>query len=150
LGSIGAGQKPRTCSFAINSASPWPAPSHLRIRGSDRALLVWVTWLWPSLLGATKIVQPEIVLRWHRTGFKAFWRWKSRNRVGHLCVVPTLTFEPLLAFLVLGHGRRQLLWFEVTRHPTAEVPLSLSTGLIGARQSPYLRRCLQVASEGHG
>jgi transposase InsO family protein len=36
-----------------------------------------------------------------------------------LCVVPTLTFERLFAFLVLGHGRRQLLWFEVTRHPTA-------------------------------
>jgi hypothetical protein len=35
-------------------------------------------------------------------------------------VVPTLTFERLFAFLVLGHGRRQLLWFEVTRHPTAE------------------------------
>jgi transposase InsO family protein len=30
------------------------------------------------------------------------------------------TFERLFAFLVLGHGRRQLLWFEVTRHPTAE------------------------------
>jgi transposase InsO family protein len=37
-----------------------------------------------------------------------------------LCVVPTLTFTRLFAFLVLGHGRRQLLWFEVTRHPTAE------------------------------
>jgi hypothetical protein len=37
-----------------------------------------------------------------------------------LCVVPTLTFERLFAFLVLSHGRRQLLWFEVTRHPTAE------------------------------
>src|SRR5262249_42837612 len=36
-----------------------------------------------------------------------------------LFVVPTLTFERLFAFLVLGHGRRQLLWFEVTRHPTA-------------------------------
>jgi transposase InsO family protein len=35
-------------------------------------------------------------------------------------VVPTLTFERLFAFLVLGHGRRQLLGFEVTRHPTAE------------------------------
>ena len=35
-------------------------------------------------------------------------------------MVPTLTFERLFAFLVLGHGRRQLLWFEVTRHPTAE------------------------------
>jgi transposase InsO family protein len=37
-----------------------------------------------------------------------------------LCVVPTVTFERLFAFLVLGHGRRQLLWFAVTRNPTAE------------------------------
>jgi hypothetical protein len=37
-----------------------------------------------------------------------------------LCVVPTLTFDRLFAVLVLGHGRRQLVWFEVTRHPTAE------------------------------
>ena len=37
-----------------------------------------------------------------------------------MCVVPTLTFDLLFAFLVLGHGRRQLLWFEITRHPTAE------------------------------
>jgi transposase InsO family protein len=36
-----------------------------------------------------------------------------------MCVVPTLTFDRLFAFLVLGHGRRQLFWFEVTRHPTA-------------------------------
>src|SRR4029077_16525812 len=35
-------------------------------------------------------------------------------------VVPTLTFERLFALLVLSHGRRQLLWFEVTRYPTAE------------------------------
>ena len=37
-----------------------------------------------------------------------------------ICVVPTLTFDLLFAVFVLGHGRRQLLWFEVTRHPTAE------------------------------
>ncbi|MEJ2377910.1 MAG: hypothetical protein P8Y71_21800, partial [Pseudolabrys sp.] len=37
-----------------------------------------------------------------------------------LCVVTTVTFERLFAFLVVGHGRRQLLWLEVTRHPTAE------------------------------
>jgi transposase InsO family protein len=36
-----------------------------------------------------------------------------------LCVVPTVSFEFLFAFIVIGHGRRQLLWFEVTRHPTA-------------------------------
>ena len=58
------------------------APPRLRLRGSDRALLVWMTRLWPSLLGATQVVQPETILRWHRAGFKAFWRWKSRTRAG--------------------------------------------------------------------
>jgi hypothetical protein len=37
-----------------------------------------------------------------------------------MCVVPTLTFDLLFAFLVLGHARRRLLWFEVTRNPTAD------------------------------
>jgi transposase InsO family protein len=37
-----------------------------------------------------------------------------------MCVVPTLAFDLLFVFLVLGHGRRRMLWFEVTRHPTAE------------------------------
>jgi len=58
------------------------APLCLRLRGSDRALLVWITRLWPSLLDAVQVVQPETVLRWHRAGFKVFWRWKSRNRAG--------------------------------------------------------------------
>jgi hypothetical protein len=30
----------------------------------------------------SRVVQPETILRWHRAGFKAFWRWKSRNRAG--------------------------------------------------------------------
>src|SRR6266545_6133952 len=58
------------------------APPRLRLRGSDRALLVWMPLLWPSLLGAAKVVQPETILRWHRTGWKVFWRWKSRKRAG--------------------------------------------------------------------
>jgi hypothetical protein len=58
------------------------APPRLRLRGSDRALLVWMTRLWPSLLGAAQVVQPETILRWHRAGFTAFWRWKSRKRAG--------------------------------------------------------------------
>jgi hypothetical protein len=58
------------------------APLRSRLRGSDRALLVWMTRLWPSLLDAAKVVQPETILRWHRAGFKRFWRWKSRKRAG--------------------------------------------------------------------
>jgi hypothetical protein len=37
-----------------------------------------------------------------------------------LCIVRTLAFDLLFVFVVLGHGRRQLLWVEVTKHPTAE------------------------------
>ena len=168
------------------------APPRLRPRDSDRALLVWMTRICPELLNLAQVVTPETILRWHRAGFKAFWRWKSRNRAGRpridrglldliqrmswenplwgasridgellmlgfevaqstvskyierrprppsqtwktflqnhaeaiaaidMCVVPTLTFDLLFAFLVVGHGRRQLLWIEVTRHPTAE------------------------------
>ena len=75
-----------------------------------------------------------------------------------MCVVPTLTFDLLFAFLVLGHGRRQLLWFEVTRHPTAEWrlgrspkrSLDLGASLPSARQRPCLRTCLHVSGEGDG
>ena len=54
----------------------------IRLRGSDRALLVWMVRLWPGLLDAVHVVQPETILRWHRAGARAFWRWKSRNRAG--------------------------------------------------------------------
>ena len=54
-------------------------------------------------------------------GWKTFLRNHAQAIAAiDLCVVRTVTFERLFAFLVLGHGRRQLLWFEVTRHPTAE------------------------------
>ena len=61
----------------------------------------------------------------HRGPPSQTWRTFLRNHAHaiaaiDLCVVPTLTFECLFAFVVVGHGRRQLLWFAVTRHPTAE------------------------------
>ena len=58
------------------------APPRLRMRGGDRALLIWMTRLWPSLIDAVQVVQPETILRWHRAGFKMFWRWKSRHNAG--------------------------------------------------------------------
>jgi len=57
-------------------------PPRFRLRRSDRALLVCMTRLWPRLLDAVQVVQPETVLRWHRAGFKMFWHWKSRHRAG--------------------------------------------------------------------
>jgi hypothetical protein len=54
----------------------------LRLRSSDRALMIWMTRMWPSLLGLAQVVQPATILRWHRSGFRAYWRWKSRGRPG--------------------------------------------------------------------
>jgi hypothetical protein len=48
----------------------------------DRLLFVWLYRLFPSVLNALTIVQPETVIRWHRTGFRLYWRWRSRNRGG--------------------------------------------------------------------
>src|SRR5436305_11474176 len=36
----------------------------------------------PGVLDALKIIRPETLLRWHRAGFRAYWRWKSRPRGG--------------------------------------------------------------------
>jgi transposase InsO family protein len=41
-----------------------------------------MTRLWPNLLDIAQVVQPETILRWHRAGFKVFWRWRSQNRAG--------------------------------------------------------------------
>src|ERR1700730_12175184 len=37
-----------------------------------------------------------------------------------LFVVPTIAFRLLYGLLIMGHGRRQILWFGVTAHPTAD------------------------------
>jgi hypothetical protein len=58
------------------------APQRVRLRAGDRALMVWMTRMWPNLLGLTRVVQPATILRWHRSGFRAYWRWKSRARPG--------------------------------------------------------------------
>ena len=46
----------------------------------DRLLFVSLYRLFPSVLNAVTIVQPETIIRWHRTGFRLYWRWKSRSR----------------------------------------------------------------------
>jgi len=40
---------------------------------------VWLYRLVPSLLTAAAIIQPDTIVRWHRAGFRSYWRWKSRS-----------------------------------------------------------------------
>ena len=51
----------------------------VRLRNSDRVFFVLLYRWFPSILKTTTIIQPETLVRWHRAGFRRYWRWKSRN-----------------------------------------------------------------------
>src|SRR5262249_2538712 len=42
----------------------------------------WLYRWFPATVGARAIVRPETAIRWHRLGFRAYWRWRSSRRVG--------------------------------------------------------------------
>ena len=49
-----------------------------RLTNNDRWFFVWMYRWFPTILKVVAIVQPEMLVRWHRTGFRRYWRWKSR------------------------------------------------------------------------
>ena len=51
-----------------------------RLRQAERAFWVNLARVWDQWRSALILVKPETVLRWHRQGFRYFWRWKSRGR----------------------------------------------------------------------
>src|SRR6201987_5329318 len=58
------------------------ASARPKLTAADRLLFVWLCRLFPSLKSAITIVQPDTVVRWHRSGFRLYWRWRSRSRGG--------------------------------------------------------------------
>ena len=189
------------------------APKKCSFRAIDRLIFVCLWRLFPKVCDALAIVKPDTIVRWHRAGFRSYWRWKSRPRGGRptvsaalrkliremsianplwgaprihgellmlgidigqtsvakymgkrrgppsqgwktflrnhadgiaamdLFVVPTISFRLLYGLLIMGHGRRQILWFGVTAHPTAEWIANQLTAACGWEQTPrYLLR----------
>jgi hypothetical protein len=56
----------------------------------DRLIFAGMYRLAPKVLGALAIVKPETVIKWHRAGFRSYWRWKSRRRGGRPTVAPEI------------------------------------------------------------
>ena len=57
-------------------------PKRSAFTNLDR-LIFTALYRWaPQMVDAFVIVEPETVVRWHRAGFRTFWRWKSRRQVG--------------------------------------------------------------------
>ena len=61
-----------------------------RLRNRDRVFWIALKRLWPTWRGALHIVQPETVVGWHRKGFRAYWRFKCRNKGGRPRIDPEL------------------------------------------------------------
>src|SRR5260370_16020091 len=56
-------------------------PKRPHLNNTDRFLFVWLYRWFPSVLEAVALVRAETIIRWHRAGFWADWRRRSRHRV---------------------------------------------------------------------
>src|SRR6266403_866477 len=54
----------------------------VQLTNGDRLFLVQLYRWFPSVLKAITIIRPETLVRWHRAGFRRYWRWKSRSLGG--------------------------------------------------------------------
>jgi hypothetical protein len=80
------------------------ASRRLRLSNADRLAFVWLYRLCPSVVDAVAIIRPETVIRWHRQGFRAFWRWNFRSRGGR----PVISKE--IRELIRAMSRANWLW----------------------------------------
>jgi hypothetical protein len=54
----------------------------VRLTNHDRWFFIQLYRWFPAILQVLTIVRPETLVRWHRAGFRCYWRWKSRARGG--------------------------------------------------------------------
>jgi|ERR1700756_3255019 hypothetical protein len=59
-----------------------PLHGRVRLTNHDRWFFIQLYRWFPSILRVLAIIRPETLVRWHRAGFRRYWRWKSRRRRG--------------------------------------------------------------------
>src|ERR1700704_3182884 len=79
---------------------------HGRVRptNQDRWFFIQLYRWFPSILTVLTIIRPETLVRWHRAGFRGYWRWKSRPWGGRLQI------ETELRVLIRRMGVENPLW----------------------------------------
>jgi integrase-like protein len=115
------------------------SPKRVRLLNIDRLLMVWLYQLYPALLDAIIIVQPETVIRWHRRGFRAYWHWKSRHLGGRpridseiRALIRRMNRENPLSGAARIHGELLMLGIEVAESTVGR----------------YMFRCRRLPSQG--
>jgi hypothetical protein len=86
----------------------------VRFTNSDRLFFVQLYRWFPSVLKAVAIIRPETLVRWHRAGFRRYWRWKSRSLGGR----PQIDAD--LRALIRRMSIENALWFAVAQSTVAK------------------------------
>ena len=99
----------------------------VRLTNQDRWFLIRLYRWFPSILQVLTIVRPETLVRWHRPGFRCYWRWKSRRRGGRpqieadlRALIRRVSVENPLWGSPRIHGELLKLGFEVAQSSVAK------------------------------
>src|SRR4029077_17722890 len=98
----------------------------VRLTNSDRLFIQLYRWF-PSVIKAITIVRPETLVRWHRAGFRRYWRWKSRSLGGRpqidaglRALIQRMSVDNPLWGAPRIHGKLLKLGFEVAQSSVAK------------------------------
>src|SRR5256885_2541096 len=99
----------------------------IHFTNSDRLFLIQLYRWFPSVLKVITIIRPETVVRWHRAGFRCYWRWKSRSCGGRpqingdlRALIRRMSIENPLWGAPRIHGELLKLGFEVAQSSVAK------------------------------
>jgi hypothetical protein len=90
------------------------ARGRVQFTNSDRLFFIQLYRWFPAILKAMTIIRPETLVRWHRAGFRRYWRWKSRNLGGRpridaglRALIRRMSIENMLWGAPRIHGERR-------------------------------------------
>ena len=99
----------------------------VRLTNNDRWFFIQLYRWFPSILQVLTIIRPETLVRWHRAGFRCYWRWKSRPRGGRpqietdlRALIRRMSIENPLWGAPRIHGELLKLGFEVAQSSVAK------------------------------
>ena len=99
----------------------------VQLTNGDRLFLVQLYRWFPSVLRAVTIIRPETLVRWHRAGFRRYWRWKSGSLGGRpkiaadlRALIRRISAENPLWGAPRIHGELLKLGFEVAQSSVAK------------------------------
>src|SRR6266702_4088387 len=99
----------------------------VRLTNNDRWFFIQLYRWFPSILQVLTIIRPETLLRWHRAGFRCYWRWKSRPQGGRpqidtelRVLIRRMSVENPLWGAPRIHGELLKLGFEIAQSSVAK------------------------------